>query len=60
MEWWVIDETEKYKSKQVKYNNSVWTVTEVFWRKETEEFVYYIEDSNGRLEKVYENNIELV
>jgi hypothetical protein len=60
MEWWVVNEIEKYKDKQVKYNNSVWTVKEVFWREKDEEFIYWIENSKGVLNKVFEKNIELI
>ncbi|PLS18972.1 hypothetical protein CVD28_00800 [Bacillus sp. M6-12] len=60
MHWWIKEEINKYKNKKVKYNRSIWTVKEVFWNEKEEEFVYWIENSKGKLEKVFEKNIELI
>lgn len=60
VELWIKEEIEKYKDKEVYYNNSIWIVKEVFWKESDEEFVYYLENKNGKLAKVFEHNIELV
>lgn len=60
MEWWIKEEIQKYKGKNVIYNKSLWIVKEVFWKESDEEFVYYLENKNGNSAKVFEHNITLV
>lgn len=60
MEWWIKEEIEKYKDKKVRYNNSIYTVKEVFWQNSNEEFIYWIEDANRVLVKVFEKDIKLI
>ena len=62
IEWWIKEEVDKYKNKQVKLNDSnlIWTVVEVFWIESEEVFIYWVEDSKRNLQKAFEHNIELI
>lgn len=60
MEWWKEEEREKYVDKTVTYNNSPWIVKEVFWKDTQEEFEYWIEHPNGKLQVVGNKDIELL
>lgn len=60
MTWWIDEEIEKYAGKEVIYQEKVCIVKEVFWMEQDEEFVYYIEDEEKKLYKVFENQITLV
>lgn len=60
MEWWVLEEIEKYKGKQVLFNNKEYIVREVIWDESSEEFVYFIEGNRNQYYKVFEHNIKLI
>ena len=59
MSFWIKAEIDKYRGKQVIYNEKKYLVKEVFWNDRDEVFEYLIENESKKTHKVFEKDIQL-